>query len=115
VPGLPIRSDRNHGEGPERRQLLAMHELWRGVERPAAAVATGQSRLAMTRSRLARELEELISALDRRVPHVERAGEASIARDAAALRTKAIKRLAELDGKEQVPSRRPASGPKRVR
>jgi hypothetical protein len=45
---------------------------------------------------LARELEELIAALDRRVPRVERAGEADIARDAAALRAKAIDRLAEL-------------------
>lgn len=47
-------------------------------------------------SALARELEELIAALDRRVPHVERAGEAAIARDAAALRAKAASRLAEL-------------------
>ncbi|HET9193594.1 MAG TPA: hypothetical protein VFO21_11980 [Vicinamibacterales bacterium] len=45
---------------------------------------------------LARELEELIIALDRRVPCVERAGEAAIARDAAALREKAVARLAEL-------------------
>jgi hypothetical protein len=45
---------------------------------------------------LARELEELIAALDRRVPRVEQAGEAAIAGDAAALRAKAAKRLAEL-------------------
>jgi hypothetical protein len=45
---------------------------------------------------LARELSELIAALDRRVPRVEQAGEASIARDAAALRAKAVRRLAEL-------------------
>jgi len=45
---------------------------------------------------LARELAELIGALDRRVPRVEQAGEAAIARDAAALREKAVKRLAEL-------------------
>jgi hypothetical protein len=45
---------------------------------------------------LARELEELIAALDRRVPRVEQAGETSIARDAAALRAKAVRRLAEL-------------------
>ena len=43
-----------------------------------------------------RELEELIAALDRRVPRVERAGEAAIAEDAAALREKAVRRLAEL-------------------
>jgi len=45
---------------------------------------------------VARELEELIAAIDRRVPHIERAGEAAIAREAAALRAKAVERLAEL-------------------
>jgi hypothetical protein len=48
------------------------------------------------RRELTRELEELIAALDRRVPRVEEAGEAAIARDAAALRAKAFTRLAEL-------------------
>jgi hypothetical protein len=43
-------------------------------------------------------LLELIEALDRRVPRVERVGEASIARDAEALREKARKRLTELQG-----------------
>jgi len=47
-------------------------------------------------SELARELEELIAALDRRVPRVEQAGEAAIAHDAAALRARASSRLAEL-------------------
>lgn len=47
---------------------------------------------------LSRDLEELIAALDRRVPRVERAGEAVIARDAAALRAKAVARLTELAG-----------------
>ena len=48
---------------------------------------------------IVRELEELIAALDRRVPRVERAGEAAIARDAAALRAKAVERLAQLTTK----------------
>ena len=52
--------------------------------------------MAMRRGDLMRELHELIAALDRRVPRVEQAGEASIARDAAALRARAVKRLAEL-------------------
>ena len=39
--------------------------------------------MAMTPSSVVRELQELIAALDRRVPQVERAGEASIAREAA--------------------------------
>ena len=45
--------------------------------------------MAVNARDLARELEELIAAIDRRVPHIERAGEAAIARDAAALRAKA--------------------------
>ena len=52
--------------------------------------------MALIRNELIRELQELIAALDRRVPHVERAGEAAIARDAAALKLKALKRIAEL-------------------
>ena len=52
--------------------------------------------MAVSAPDLSRELEELIAALDRRVPRVAQAGEAAIARDAAALRAKAISRLAEL-------------------
>jgi hypothetical protein len=42
-------------------------------------------------------LRELVAAIDRRVPHIERAGEIAIARDAAALREKALVRIAELE------------------
>ncbi len=52
--------------------------------------------MAVSGLELKRELEELIAALDRRVPRVEQAGEAAIARDAAALRAKAVERLAQL-------------------
>jgi hypothetical protein len=38
------------------------------------------------RKRALRHLRELIAALDRRVPHIERIGEIAIARDAATLR-----------------------------
>jgi hypothetical protein len=44
-----------------------------------------------------RHLRELVAALDRRVPHMERNGENAIARDAAALRKKAVQRIAELE------------------
>jgi hypothetical protein len=43
-------------------------------------------------------LRELIAAIDRRVPDIERVGEIAIARDAAALREKALARIAELGG-----------------
>ena len=42
-------------------------------------------------------LRELIEALDRRVPHMERTGELQIARDAAVLRAQALKRIAALE------------------
>jgi hypothetical protein len=49
------------------------------------------------RKRVLRHLYELIAAIDRRAVHMERAGEAAIARDASALRKKALKRIAELE------------------
>jgi hypothetical protein len=52
--------------------------------------------MEVLRRDLVRELEELITALDRRVPRVEQAGEAAIARDARSLRAKAVARLEEL-------------------
>jgi hypothetical protein len=59
--------------------------------------------MAVAASELVRELEELITALDRRVPHVERVGEEEIAQDAARLRAKAVRRLAELTGAMTAP------------
>ncbi|HVB38275.1 MAG TPA: hypothetical protein VND92_07040 [Vicinamibacterales bacterium] len=71
--------------------------------------------MALNRPRLMRELRELIAALDRRVPHVERAGEASIARDGAALKVKALKRLAELEGVDSGGATRQGRGSARRR
>lgn len=48
------------------------------------------------RARIVRELYELIAALDRRVPQVERVGEIAISRAASALRGEALKRIAAL-------------------
>jgi hypothetical protein len=42
-------------------------------------------------------LRELVQAIDKRTWHFERKGEAEIARDAAALRQKALERIAELE------------------
>ncbi|HEX7281191.1 MAG TPA: hypothetical protein VF239_03990 [Vicinamibacterales bacterium] len=44
-----------------------------------------------------RDLAELIAALDRRVPRIERNGEATIVRAAATLKSEAIKRIAVLE------------------
>jgi hypothetical protein len=48
------------------------------------------------RDRAVAALIELIEALDRRVPHVERAGETRIAGDAVKLRDGAMARIDEL-------------------
>jgi hypothetical protein len=44
------------------------------------------------------DLRELVQALDRRVPQFERRGETDIARDAEALKNKALERIASLEG-----------------
>ncbi|HET7219575.1 MAG TPA: hypothetical protein VFJ02_16075 [Vicinamibacterales bacterium] len=62
-----------------------------------AAVTAGMPAGETARSRTVRELYELIAALDRRVPQVQRVGEIAIARAAAALRAEAEKRIAELE------------------
>ena len=51
----------------------------------------------LDRQRLIARLRELIDSLDSRVPHLERDGEMRIAEDAAALRDKALARLAQLE------------------
>ena len=48
--------------------------------------------------KIIRELRELIVALDRRVPQVERVGEIEIARAAAGLRIEALRRIEDLEG-----------------
>jgi hypothetical protein len=53
--------------------------------------------MALMRADVVRELLDLIDALERRVPQAERAGEASIARDAAELKVKALQRIVELE------------------
>jgi len=60
------------------------------------------------RTRKLRHLHELIAALDRRVPHVERIGEIEIAREGRALREKALQRIAELEASlETSPTQEP--------
>jgi hypothetical protein len=57
------------------------------------------------RKRAIRHLRQLIEALNRRVPHIERVGEAKIARDAAELMKQALKRLKALEEPDQPSSR----------
>jgi hypothetical protein len=51
---------------------------------------------ASTRAQIVRNLQELVAAIDRRVPQVEHVGEISIARAASALKLEALKRIEEL-------------------
>lgn len=60
--------------------------------------------MPLTHRRIIAELHELIAALDRRVPQVERAGEVSIATDASALREKAVQRIAALEAEDRASS-----------
>jgi len=52
---------------------------------------------ARSNQTLINDLLELVAALDRRVPRLEREGERDIARDAQGLRRAALKRIAELE------------------
>ena len=63
---------------------------------------------AGSRAQTVRELLELIAALDRRVPHVERVGEISIAQAASGLKLEALKRIEEIE-RESSPSSSPES------
>ena len=65
----------------------------RRIDWPGAPMVTS----APAASELIVELRQLIDALDRRVPRLERSGEADIARDAAALRAEALARIAVLE------------------
>ena len=51
----------------------------------------------VARKRPIRHLRQLIDALNRRVPHIERVGEAAIARHAADLMKQALTRLKALE------------------
>ena len=53
---------------------------------------------------LVHDLRELIAALDRRVPCLEREGERDIALDAKALKQTALKRIAELERSVSAPA-----------
>jgi hypothetical protein len=59
---------------------------------------------------LARDLRELVAALDRRVPRVERESERAITSDAERLRRGALKRICELERFQCAQGTRPVAG-----
>ena len=62
-----------------------------------AAASTDGSRAGLASDMLV-DLYRLIEAIDRRVPRLERDGEAQIAHDAAALRERAISLIERIEG-----------------
>jgi hypothetical protein len=98
VSELRFDSHRHGGDEAIGRELLAVHQVRRRLECVAYSRRSARNiAMAITSATALRELRELIAALDRRVPQVQRAGEIAIAREAAALRARAAKRLEELD------------------
>lgn len=94
---MPVARDFDDGTPSRRERVLAVRRVWRDLERIAAQFRENRSAvMAVNVPQLARDLEELIAALDRRLPAVAQAGEVGIARDAAALRAKAVERLEQL-------------------
>jgi len=67
------------------------------VELQCLRYADGVSERNGERASKVRHLHELIDALDRRVPSVERIGEIAIAREGRALRANATQRIVELE------------------
>ena len=65
------------------------------VRRRNTAFSTEACLMSQT-NRAVQTLRELIDAIDRRVAHVDRPGEARIAREAAGLRKQALQRIEEL-------------------
>jgi hypothetical protein len=94
---MPVTLDHHHGADSRRKHILALRQLRGDLERLSMRCRVDWSPpMAVGACELVRRLEELIAAIDRRAPRAEQAGEAAIAREAAALRAKAVERLAEL-------------------
>jgi hypothetical protein len=98
LPVLPLAAGDHHEQGRRRRLVLALWRLRTDLESLAAGAAAARLVAVTPRSAtLVEDLRELIAALDRRVPHLEREGERAIAHDAAELRAAAMKRLTEIE------------------
>jgi hypothetical protein len=82
------------------RDRVAMQRWASGLTRVYAEGALSRARVVLPSSAdpgdLRFALHEIVEALDRRLPHLERAGETHILADAARLRESATHRLADL-------------------
>jgi hypothetical protein len=64
---------------------------------PGASPAPTEGAVEATLDSVLADLRELIAAIDRRVPRLERRGEDRIVMEAAALRQRATERIAEIE------------------
>lgn len=101
---MPLDGDQFSREAADGQQLLAMLEMRRRLESGLAvgaqALVAAMNARTNTLAGLADtvcQLNELITAIDRRLPQVQRAGEAVIANAAVRLRLEAEKRIAEIE------------------
>jgi hypothetical protein len=99
----PVAPDVANGvvTGIETRQhdRVALERWASGLTRVYAQGALARAHVLdaeTTASELLDALREIVEALDRRIPHVERAREAEIAADAKRLRAAALQRIASL-------------------
>ena len=60
-------------------------------------MATDKLAPASAAKQMFEDLQQLVEAIDRRVPHLERLGEATIARDAADLRQRAVELMRAIE------------------
>ncbi len=96
---LSLRERHHHLQGCDSQLVLAMRWLRADLE-PCPFVASAAELASMSPcigQTLTADLQELVAALDRRVPRIDREGEGAIARDSAALRGEALKRIAQLN------------------
>ena len=117
---MPIDGDQLGGEAADVTKLLALSGLRRSLEpQPAfeldaamvAEVMITPANVTDLRSTM-RTLVELIEAIDKRLPQVERSGESAIANAALALRTEALTRIGEIE--VEVAGREPDGSPAAV-
>ena len=105
LPRLPFPSSRPVVEGISRQRLTVPRPFTRrGLSDRALQMSQYQSMKTRSDQTLVHDLRELIAALDRRVPRLERDGERDIAHDAQALRRAALKRIAELERSPAAPA-----------
>ena len=105
MPEMPVEEFDHGGKTPDREQLLALPAMRRSVESSPAVGAASMVAAVSARSpdgvaaqaTIVRELGELIKAIDRRLPHIERAGEEEIEQTARKLRSDAVARIAEIE------------------